>query len=140
MKKLICLLSLCIFIFCGCEFALENQSAVVFFSARPILRDSFTESQVEDTFNKGQLIYFCVYSKTPFNANEGRIQILQKEPKAPNLGYSMYQAKDILLNPAKNYYTGCFTIYSDGFYLLRVFTLNSPKVPISQRTFWVAAE
>lgn len=137
MKKFLPLIFLSIFILTGCEFALDKASAVVFFSSSLITKETFKPDIIEENFKTGELINYCIYAKEPFGTSEGRIQIIKKEPKARVLGYSLYQANDIILNPSKNSYTGSFTVYSEGFYLLRVFTKNSPEQPIAQRTFWV---
>lgn len=137
MKKLICLIFLSTILFYGCDFALEHDNACLFFSPRPITRESFSPSQVQNTFAEGQLIHYCIYTKEPFKTNEGRMQILKKDPNTQIYGFSLVQGKDILLNPAKNYYTGSFTLYTDGYYLLRIFSKNSPNEPLAQNSFWI---
>ena len=137
MRKLILLILFSTIIFCGCEFALEHENAIIFFSQRPITKESFDPSMVRNTFDQGQLIHFCLYSKTPFNSNEGRIQILKKDPNTQLYGYSLVQGKDILLNPTKQYYTDSFTLYSEGYYLIRIFSKNKPKEPLAQTAFWI---
>lgn len=138
MKKLIYLIFLSTIIFYGCDFCLEHDDSVLFFSPKPITKESFCPDQVQNTFDKGQLIYYCIYSKEPFKTNEGRIQIFKKDPNTQLYGFSLVQGLDISLNPAKNYYTGAFTLYSDGYYLLRVFSKNRPNDPIAQNSFWIA--
>lgn len=137
MKKIFFLLVFSTIIFCGCEFALEHESALIFFSPRPITKESFDPEMAQNTFDQGQLIHFCLYSKTPFNSNEGRIQILKKDPNTQLYGFSLIQGRDIILNPSKYYYTDSFTIYSEGYYLIRIFTPNNPNEPLAQTTFWI---
>ena len=138
MKKIIFIIFLSTIIFCGCEFALDHENAAVFFSPRPITKESFNPDTVQNTFDTGQLIYFCIYSKTPFNANEGRMQILKKDPKTQMYGYSLERGEGILFNPTKNYYMGSFTIFSEGYYLLRIFSKNNPNEPLAQNSFWIS--
>jgi len=137
MKKIIILIFFSTILFCGCEFALDYDNAIIFLSSRPITKESFDPNIVQNTFDQGQSIYFCLYSKTPFNANEGRLQILKKDLKTQVYGYSLYQGKDILLNPIKNCYTDSFTIFSEGYYLLKIFSKNNPNEPLAQTTFWI---
>lgn len=138
MKKLSLIILLNLILFCGCEFALEHENAIIFFSQSPITKEGFDPEMTQNTFDQGQIIYFCLYSKTPFNCNEGRIQILKKDPNTQSYGYCMVQGKDILLNPAKNYYMDSFTIFSEGYYLIRIFSKTNPNKPLVQTPFWVA--
>lgn len=138
MKKIIFTIFLSTIIFCGCEFALDHENAAVFFSPKIITKESFDSDMVQNTFDTEQLIYFCVYSKTPFNSNEGRMQILKKDPKTQLYGYSLERSEDIIFAPAKNYYMGSFTIFSEGYYLLRIFNKNNPKEPLAQNSFWIS--
>lgn len=124
-------------IFSGCEFALEHQTACVVFSSRPMTKNNLNLKNFDESFPANYPIYFGVYSKEPFNTNEGRIQILKKDPKSTAFGYSLEHGRDIELNPAQNYTTGAFTLYSEGFYLMRIFSKNNPNIPIAQNTFWV---
>lgn len=138
MKKIIFIIILSTIVFCGCEFALDHENAAIFFSPRPITKEGFDEEMIQNTFEQGQSIYFCIYSKIPFNTNEGRLQIFKKDPKTQLYGYSLEQGKDIVLNPVKNYYTDSFAIYSEGYYLIRIFSKNNPNEPLAQNTFWVS--
>jgi hypothetical protein len=138
MKKLTLLILLSTIIFCGCEFSLDYENAVIFFSPRPISKETFDPEQVQNTFEQGQTIYYGIYSKEPFKANEGRMQILRKDPNTQLYGYAMVLGKDILLSPEKNYYTDSFTIFTEGYYLMRVFSKNNPDVPLAQKTFWIS--
>lgn len=137
MKKLLVTIFLSSLIFCGCEFALNDETAIIFCSERPVIREGFDASTVQTTFDPGQPIYFCIYSKLPFNVNEGRIQILKKDPNSQIFGYTLVQGKDILLEPGKNYYTDSFTTYSDGFYLIRFFTQDNKEQPLAQSSFCI---
>ena len=138
MKKIIFIIFLSTIIFCGCEFALDNENAAIFFSPIAITKENADPSMAQNTFDIGQPIFFCIYSKTPFNSNEGRLQILKKDHISQMYGYSVVYGKDILLNPAQNYYTDSFTIYSEGYYLLRIFSKNNPNEPLAQNTFWIS--
>ena len=140
MKKLFILalfLTLCM---CGCDFALEHSNSILVFSARPINRETASPKMIQDTFGTGQLIHFCIYSKEPFNSNEGRIQIIKKDPNTQIYGFSMVQTLDINPIPGKNFCTGTFTVYTDGYYMARVFLKTSPKEPIAQKLFWITKE
>jgi len=140
MKKLITLILFSTLIFTGCDFALDHDDSVLFFSSRPITRETFDPNMVQNTFEKGQQIHYCIWSKEPFNTNAGRFQILKKDTNTNIYGFSLAQAGDINLNPTKNYYTGSFTIYSDGYYLLRIFSKNRPSDPLAQKTFWITQD
>lgn len=137
MKKIFLLVFLCIFFISGCDFALEHDDSILIFSESPLTKKTLSAEIVQNTFNEGQLINYGFYSKEPFNTNEGRVQILKKDPNTQIYGFSLEQSFDICLKPDKNYYTGSFTVYSHGYYLMRVFTKNSPNSPIAQRTFWI---
>ena len=138
MKKIILLILLSTIIFCGCDFATDHENAVIFFSPQPITAESFDANKVQNTFDCGQPIYFCIYSKTPFNSNEGLIQMFKKNPDTRIYGYTLEQGKDILLNPAKNSYTDSFAIYTEGYYLIKFFSQNNFDEPLAQNTFYVS--
>ena len=140
MKKIIPIILFSALLCCGCDFALEHDDAALVFSAIPINRDTLSPDMIQNTFDKGQLIHYGVYSKEPFKTNEGKFQILKKDPNTQLYGFSYAQGGDICLSPGKNYYTGAFTIYSDGYYLLRIFAKTSPNDPIAQKTFWITQD
>lgn len=140
MKKLILIIFISSLFFCGCDFALDHDDAGLFFSARPITRESASPDMVQNTFDQGQLIHFCIYSKEPFNTNLARVQILKKDPNTQIYGYSLAQGFDIPLKPGGNYTTGSFSIYSDGYYFMRVFIKSRPTDPIAQKTFWITQD
>lgn len=138
MKKLILLILFSIFFFYGCDFALEYCDSILVFSPNPMTKENFSPKMIQDTFDEGQLINYGFYSKEPFKVNEGRVQIFKKDQTTQIYGFSLAQSFDIYLTPGENYFTGSFTIYSEGYYLMRIFAKNSPSNPIAQKTFWIA--
>lgn len=138
MKKIIFLIILSTIIFCGCEFATDYENAVIFFSSKPIIIESFKPNMIENDFETGQPIYVCIYSKNPFNINEALIQIFKKNLNTKTYGYCLFQTKEILLNPTKNYYTDSFTIYTEGCYLINVSNPNNPDEILAKNTLYIS--
>ena len=134
--KFICLF-LFTMLFYGCEYPLNKNGAAVVFSSRGTLTRCIDEDLNQNTFSKGQLIYFGIYSKEPFDCNIGRFQILKKDLKTHIYGYSLYLARDWELTPGESVVTGAFTLYEDGYYLFRFFKKSSPDVPLVQKVIWV---
>lgn len=140
MKKLVIATLFLTLGLCGCDFALEHSNALLVFSPRPITRETASPEMIQDTFDTGQLIHFCIYSKESFNSNEGRLQIIKKDPNTQLYGFSMVQTLDINPIPGRNFCTGAFTVYTDGYYLARVFLKSSPNEPIAQKLFWITKD
>lgn len=137
MKKIFLLILFSMFFFYGCDFAIDYYDSILVFSANPLTKETLSPKMIQNTFEEGQLINYGFCSKEPFKTGEGRVQIFKKDPNTQLYGFSLAESFDIRLSPEKNYYTGAFTIYSEGYYLMRIFTKNSPTEPIAQQTFWI---
>lgn len=134
--KFLCIIFLAL-ICTSCEYSLNKNGAAVIFSRSGMMPRCMDEEINENTFNKGELIYFGIYSKEPFDCNIGRFQILKKDLKTQIYGYSLYLARDIELTPGENVSRGAFTLYQDGYYLFRFFKKSAPDVPLVQKVIWV---
>lgn len=124
----------------GCCILPPRGNTLILLSSKPPSLHSFIQAKPEKKFHKGQKIFFAVYAKNGFPSEQTRIQILKKNDKACQYGYSLEHARDIQIDLSQKYFTNSFHIYNKGAYLFRIFTVKNKGKPLAQTFFKVNNE
>ena len=130
-KYLLLLLLIASLSFSGCN----RDKALIFFSTKPITVETFTIDKVATEFFEGEKIYFALFNPKPFTSNALRLQALKIDRKAPYYGYAMAHGRDIEIDQTLNYATDYFCIHQEGYYILRIFSMDKLKKPIAEAEF-----
>lgn len=132
MKKLL-LLFVIIFstvLLSGC-----SGKAFILMKSEPLTSDN--AKYFEQSFQKGQRIYYAIVKPKGFKDDAIKIEIVKKNVKTPTLGYSMEYAQNLQIDKSKKYYTNYFTINSSGLFFMQVFELRRPDKCLARYDFWV---
>lgn len=121
----------------GCCVLPNKNSVGIIFSSKPISKNTLLEITPEKNFLLGQKIFFTAFSENGFGSGDLRIQILKKNEKMDTFGYTIEHARDIEINPNKQYFINCFHIYNKGCYFFRLFARETPNIPLGEAYFWI---
>lgn len=146
MKKIFCLkrvwdlrcckLFLCLLLFIlmisvsGC-----SEKPSIIFNKQPITKENvFNFSSV---FIPGSRIYYLIIMPEIQNSRMLNIQIIKKGD-AEYLGYSLYMSRRIRLKDEETkYYTDYFVLNERGAYIMKVYSADKPKTPLTQAEFYI---
>lgn len=82
----------------------------------------------EQRFEKGQRIYYAIVKPDGFKDDAIKIEIIKKNTKVSNFGYSIAYADNLPIDNTKNYYRDFF---------FQVFELRRPDKCLARYDFWV---
>lgn len=136
MRRILFLLTICAvltILLYGCD----KEKALIFFSSKPITQNSFTVDKAEVNFYPGQRIYFVLLNPKPFTSNAVRLQILKIDHKPPFYAFSIAQTRDMEIDTAVQYATDYFCLHKDGYYILRIFSMDNLSKPLAEADFKV---
>lgn len=91
----------------------------------------------EQSFQKGQRVYFAVIKPDGFKDDAVKIEIIKKSDTVPTYGYSMEYAQDIAIDNSKNYFTNYFVPNNSGLFFMQVFELRRPDKCLARYDFRV---
>ena len=91
----------------------------------------------EQRFEKGQRIYYAIVKPDGFKDDAIKIEIIKKNTKVSNFGYSIAYADNLPIDNTKNYYRDYFVMNSSGLYFMQVFELRRPDKCLARYDFCV---
>jgi hypothetical protein len=103
-------------------------------SSQPITKKTL---QSEKSFKVGEKINFAVFYPDGLTDPLVRIQIIKENEKTHGPGYTIEHARDIEIDPSKNFFINSFYIYSNGHFYFRVFSHADFNKSLTQTDFWV---
>ncbi len=131
MKRLfLTILTLSLFVLTGC-----SDKAFILMKSVPLTSDN--AQFYEQRFEKGQRIYYAIVKPDGFKDDAIKIEIIKKNTKVSNFGYSIAYADNLPIDNTKNYYRDYFVMNSSGLYFMQVFELRRPDKCLARYDFWV---
>ena len=98
MKRLfLTILTLSLFVLTGC-----SDKAFILMKSVPLTSDN--AQFYEQRFEKGQRIYYAIVKPDGFKDDAIKIEIIKKNTKVSNFGYSIAYADNLPIDNTKNYY------------------------------------
>lgn len=89
----------------------------------------------EQRFEKGQRIYYAIVKPDGFKDDAIKIEIIKKNTKVSNFGYSIAYADNLPIDNTKNYYRDYFVMNSSGLYFMQVLNFADPINALRDMTF-----
>lgn len=115
----------------GCN----KDKAAILLSPIPIAQETFSLNNMQTVFREGQGVYFVLLNPKPFTNSVLKLQIIQLSDKVPIYGYTIAQGRDIEIDKNKDYATGSFYLYREGYYVIRIFSKDDLNKPLAESYF-----
>lgn len=137
MIKLLCKFVLPVLLFLLPLYGCNRDKGHLYFSSRPITKQTFSYENLEKVFKVGERVNFLVIHPEEFKNSLIRIQIIKVSDKVNQYGYSLAHARDIEIETGSKYFIDDFFLYKDGYYIMRVFSHDDMNHPIVETDFWI---
>lgn len=132
MKKLILLIVISLFLFCGCK----HDKGIILFNTQPITKENALYNSKH--FQRGSRVYYLFIAPERMKNNYIRVQIFKMTDKAGWGGYEVLRTKDYrLMRDQRYYHTDYFTLHEKGRYVMQVFSTDDFQHPLSIGDFYV---
>ena len=112
-----------------------KAKSVILFNKEPI--NTTTIQASTNLFELGDTTHYVLYVPKGFKSPYLRMQIVKKDTKTMNWGYSINRAQNIKIDTSKNYYIDSVKMSQPGFYIVSFYYLNDLVHPISRANFTV---
>ncbi len=129
-KSLSFVIILLMFLLTGC-----GQKPFIIMKSEPVTAQNALYP--EQTYHKGERIYFVLVNPKGFKDDALKIEIVKKNDKVPTMGYSIHYAKDVRINKDNEAYADYFVLHSSGWYFMQVFELRRPDKCLARYDFQV---
>lgn len=112
-----------------------SEKASIVFNERPITKENVFD--FSSVFIPGSRIYYLVIMPEVQQSRILNIQIIKKGD-VEYLGYSLYMSRRIRLKDEETkYYADYFVLNERGAYIMKVYSADKPKTPLTQAEFYV---
>lgn len=116
----------------------NKEKSLLYYSSKPITRQTFSIETAEVKFKKGERIYYILLNPFKFTCDKAKLSIYKIDIKGrnytiPEISYT----KDVPVNMNKYYITGYFVMNQPGYYMLRVWGYDNLKKSLADSDFLV---
>lgn len=132
MRNILLGLIICImFLVSGCD----REKPVLVLNSQTITKE--TVNFPVQNFSAHQRINYAIIVPKGFTDSVIRMQIVKKDEKVANWGFSIYQAQDICVETGKKFYIGYVIAPEKGYYIMSVYQIKNLDRELSRMDFWV---
>ena len=122
--------------FCVCLPCFSARSkSVILFNKEPI--NTTTIQASNNIFELGDTTHYVLYVPKGFKSPYLRMQIIKKDTKTMNWGYSISHAQNLKVDTTKKYYIDSVKMSQTGLYIVSFYYLSDLLHPISRANFTV---
>lgn len=114
---------------CACD----KEKVVLLFNNQPI--NEMTVKIPVTYFELGEITHYVVFNPKGFESPYLRVQILKKDTKVQNWGFSIYTAKNLKIDSTKKFFIDEVKIDKKGTFIMSIYYLNDLTRPLVRESF-----
>lgn len=89
-------------------------------------------------FQRGTRVYYLIIMPEVQHSRYLNIQIIKKDNDVGYLGYKLFMTNTVRLkDEEEKYYTDYFVINEKGAYIMKVYSKDNPRTPLTQAEFFI---